>query len=58
MDMLTEFQLILDVYEGKVSIKKCRIELTPENTQPNFSTPYQEGPKGREFEKPEIDNIL
>lgn len=43
---------------AQVNIEKHCIELTSENLEPIQSTPYLAGPKARQFEKAEFENIL
>lgn len=46
-----------DGYLGHIIVAVHRIELTPSDTRPIHLAPYRAGPKARNFEKTEIDNM-
>lgn len=58
LNMLSKLQYTWDSHPGQVNIEKYCIELTGENTQPVYFTPYWAGPKAKELKKLEIGTML
>lgn len=58
LEMSTEFETICDGHLRLLSIAKQRIELLPNETKPIRCTAYFPGPKARNFQKFETDEML
>lgn len=56
--LLELFRFTWDGYLGHIRTAPSRVELDPPITKPIHSVPYRAGPKTRDFEKNEINNML
>ena len=58
ISMLEKYESMWDGHIGQITVAKHRIDLVDEGMRPIHAHPYRAGPKRRELEKAELDNML